>query len=143
MPTSVGMSFIPSPMVGYPLLIILIVTVHYLFIAAAVFGGLAVLRRPWLALIHIPIFVWAGLVVFTTWGCPLTALEKSLRVHAGLASYRGGFLNQYVDPGLGALGMSGLVPYLGYLVLGLNIGLYAVLIAHYRFKSTGTDGAVD
>ena len=113
---------------GYRLLIILVVALHYLFIAAAVLGGLAVLRRPRLAWIHIPIFLWAGLVAIMPWSCPLTGLENALRVRAGWMPYSGGFLSRYLHPALDAMGLHGMVPYLGLFVLALNGGLYALLI---------------
>lgn len=128
---------------AYPPLIILVVTLHYLFIAAAIFGGVAVLRRPWLAFIHIPIFVWAVLIAFTPLGCPLTILEKSLRIRAGWVVYSGGFLSRYVDPGLATLGLGALVRYFGYLVLGLNVVLYGMLIARHMSKPVRTNGAID
>jgi hypothetical protein len=118
--------------VGYRLLIILVIGLHYLFIAAAVFGGAAVLLRPRLAWFHVPIFLWAGLVAILSWTCPLTLLENALRVRAGWQTYSGGFLGRYLNPGLDALGLHRLVPYLGYFVLGLNVGLYAALIVQMR-----------
>jgi hypothetical protein len=114
--------------VGYRLLIILVVALHYLFIAAAVLGGAAVLRRPRLAWIHLPIVLWAGLVAIMPWTCPLTMLENALRIRAGLMPYPGGFLSRYVHPGLDALGLHRMVPYLGLFVLGVNAGLYTLLV---------------
>jgi hypothetical protein len=129
--------------VGYPPLIFLVVALHYLFIAAAIFGGIAVLRWPRLAAVHLAIVIWAVLVVAVPFTCPLTSLENSLRRRAGWHTYSAGFLQRYVDPGLADIGLGRVVPYLGYVVLGLNLALYALLIVRYLTRRARTSGAID
>jgi len=69
---------------------------HFLFVAFAVAGGLLIHYRPALALLHIPVVLWSAIVNLVSWTCPLTPLEKSLRVEAGQSGYAGGFVEHYV-----------------------------------------------
>ena len=117
----------------YRLLIAGVVSLHLAFVAAAVLGGLAVLRWPRLAWIHVPVFLWAGIILLTAYNCPLTVGEKALRTSAGLAVYPGGFLEYYVHPVMRAVGLGPTIPYLGYIILALNATIYAYLI--WRWKS--------
>ena len=72
---------------------------HLLFVAFATLGGLAVLRWPRIAWLHLPAAAWGATVEFTCWICPLTPLEVELRRQAGQAGYEGGCIEHY----LGAL----------------------------------------
>jgi hypothetical protein len=74
----------------------LVVLVHLAFVAFVVLGGLLVLRRPWVAWIHLPAALWGALIEFGGWICPLTPLEVALRQSAGEAGYSGGFIEHYV-----------------------------------------------
>jgi hypothetical protein len=76
----------------------LVLLLHFAFVLFAVFGGLLVLRRRWVAWLHVPAFVWAVLINLIGWVCPLTPLEKSLRVAAGGEAYEGGFVRHYIAP---------------------------------------------
>ena len=60
----------------YQLLADALVVVHFLFIVFVVIGGIFVLRRPWLALVHLPSAVWGAAVELCGWVCPLTPLEN-------------------------------------------------------------------
>ena len=72
--------------------------VHLLFIVFALFGGLFLFRYRWVAWLHIPAFVWAALISFAGWICPLTPWEVSLRKAAGQEGYTSGFIEQYITP---------------------------------------------
>ena len=110
-----------------------VVIVHAAFVVFVVFGGLLVLRRPRLAWLHVPAAIWGVLIEFAGWICPLTPLEHALRAHGGEAGYGGGFIEHYL---LGALYPTGLTRevqfVLGFVVLALNLAVYAVLIARAR-----------
>jgi hypothetical protein len=120
---------------GYSVLVVLVVVFHCLFIVAAVFGGLAVAKFPGLAWIHIPIFLWAGFIVLSPWGCPLTTLEDFFRARAHMNVYSGGFLNHYLNPSLRANGLGPAIPYVGYAVLGLNAVIYLLIYLRRRSRS--------
>jgi hypothetical protein len=71
---------------------------HAAFVAFAVLGGLLVMRWPRLALAHVPAVLWAAIVEYTGWICPLTPLENALRQAGGGAGYTGAFLDHYLVP---------------------------------------------
>ncbi|WP_434677570.1 DUF2784 domain-containing protein [Pseudomonas sp. R1-18] len=105
-----------------------VVLFHLMFILFVLFGGLLVLRRPWLAIVHLPAMAWGAVVEFFHLYCPLTPLENSLRVRAGQEGYEGGFIEHYVTA---LIYPSGLTPqiqlWLGAMVLGINAAVYGVL----------------
>jgi hypothetical protein len=74
----------------------LVLILHLLFICVVMLGGLAVLRRPRLALIHVPAAVWGFLVEAMGWYWPLTDLENALLRRAGEEGYGQGFLEHYL-----------------------------------------------
>ncbi len=111
----------------YRILIVAVVAIHFSFIVSAMLGGLAVARWHWLAKIHIPVFLWAGFILVLPWSCPLTVLENILRARAGIPTYGAGFVEHYIHPAIHAIGASAAIPYLGYIVLALNIGIYLMI----------------
>lgn len=104
-----------------------VLALHAAFVAWAVLGALAVLRRPRAAWAHLPALAWALWIEATAGTCPLTPLESALRERAGQAGIGASFLDHY----LGALIYpAGLTPALqGALALALalfNLGLYGL-----------------
>ncbi|EFW83443.1 hypothetical protein ALP26_03813 [Pseudomonas savastanoi pv. glycinea] len=75
-----------------------VVAFHLLFIVFVLFGGLLVVSRPWLALLHVPAAAWGAAVEFLHLYCPLTPLENTLRRTAGEQGYDGGFVEHYLIP---------------------------------------------
>ena len=76
----------------------LLVVVHLLFIAFAVFGGAFALRWPKAAWGHLPALTWAVWIERTGGICPLTPLENRLRAAGGEAGYVGSFIDHYLMP---------------------------------------------
>ncbi len=76
----------------------LVVVLHLAFILFALLGGLAAVRRRRLAWLHLPALGWAVAVEAAGWICPLTPLERHLRLAAGDAAYAGGFVEHYLVP---------------------------------------------
>jgi Protein of Unknown function (DUF2784) len=74
----------------------LVLLAHFLFVAFAVAGGLLVYYWPMWAFAHVPVVLWSSTVNLASWTCPLTPLEKDLRVSAGQSGYEGGFVEHYV-----------------------------------------------
>ena len=74
----------------------LVVLAHLAFVAFAVLGGLAALKWPRVAWIHLPAVAWAALIEYAGWLCPLTPLENALRRAGGQAGYAGGFVERYL-----------------------------------------------
>lgn len=120
---------------GYFVLVVLVIALHCLFIAMVVFGGVAVAKFPRLAWIHVPIFLWGGIIILSPWACPLTNLENFFRSHAHLPVYSEGFLAHYFYPSLRTFGLGPVVPCLGYGVLGLNAIIYLSIFLRRRNRS--------
>jgi hypothetical protein len=114
--------------VTYGVLADLVVVVHLLFVVFAVLGGFLVLKWRRVAWFHLPAALWAALIEFAGWYCPLTPLENRLRQLAGGTGYEGGFIEHYLIPLLYPPGLSrGLQIVLGGLVLTVNIAVYGWL----------------
>jgi hypothetical protein len=98
---------------------------HLAFVLFIVLGGLVVWRWPRVAWAHLPAAVWGALVELTSVICPLTPLEKWLRVRGGAAGYEGGFIAHYIVPVLYPAGLTRDVQIcLGLFVLLLNGAVY-------------------
>ena len=99
---------------------------HFAFIVFVVAGGVAVLRWPWVALLHVPSFLWGTALEFAGWICPLTPLELHLRAPGG---YEVRFLEHYllrlIYPGSLTRGLQIAI---GAFVLALNALIYARLL---------------
>jgi len=111
----------------------LLVVAHLLFIVFAFAGGFAVLRWHWLALVHLPVALWATVVELMGWICPLTPLENELRVAAGEAGYSGGFIAHYIVSIVYPAGLTRELQWLlAALVVLINVAIYAVLLVRLR-----------
>ncbi|GGO86232.1 hypothetical protein GCM10011348_36610 [Marinobacterium nitratireducens] len=103
-----------------------VLILHLLFIVFVLAGGLLLLWRRALGLLHLPAVVWAVLLELNGWICPLTPLENRLLRAAGEAGYEGGFVERYL---LALIYPQGLTPeiqhWLGILVLAVNLAVYA------------------
>lgn len=81
---------------AYALLADLTVLVHLGFVAFVAVGGFLTWRHPGALKAHVPAIMWALGIVTVGWSCPLTVLEKQLRLWAGAGGYPGAFLDRYV-----------------------------------------------
>jgi cytochrome c biogenesis protein CcdA len=109
-----------------------VVAFHLLFIVFVLFGGLLVLRRPWLAMLHVPAIIWGTAVEFLHLYCPLTPLENALRSKAGEQGYDGGFVEHYLIPLIYPAGLTpGVQLWLGGIVVLVNVAVYGRLLVHY------------
>jgi hypothetical protein len=116
---------------AYQALSDLVLIVHLAFVIFVVLGGFLVLKRRWLAWVHVPAFLWGALVEFVGWVCPLTPLENWLRQQGGGLAYRTDFIAHYILPVLYPVSLTrGLQIFLGLLVLGVNLVLYGWLLWH-------------
>ncbi len=113
----------------YRFLADLVLVAHFAFVVFAVVGALLVLRWRWVVWLHLPAVVWAALISFAGWICPLTPLENSLRELGGSAGYESGFVEHYILPVLYPGGLTREVQIvLGLLVLAVNMGIYGWLL---------------
>ena len=82
----------------------LTVVTHFVFILFVLFGGFLVRYRSRLVWLHVPTLLWALGIEAVGWRCPLTVLEKWLRIRGGMGGYLGGFVRHWIisplfDPG--------------------------------------------
>lgn len=112
---------------------------HFAFVAFVLMGGLAGLWWWRLLVWHAPVFVYAVTIEAIRFPCPLTLLEKDLRLLADLPNYAGGFIGHYIEPYVAALGMPPLVyDHMGYWTVGLNAVIYAgVIVRAWRRRGGG------
>ena len=106
-----------------------VLVLHFAFIAFALLGGLLVVRRPWLAWLHVPAAAWAAGIAFFGGICPLTPLENRLRVAGGEAEYEGGFIQHYLGELIYPDWLTREIQVaLGVIVLAINVIAYARLL---------------
>ncbi len=111
----------------------LVLFAHFLFAAFAVFGGLLSLRDTAWAWVHVPVVLWSAIVNLMGWTCPLTPMEKALRVRAGQSGYSGGFIQYYIGRAVYPRGMPRqLALVAGISILAWNAMVYAMVLALSR-----------
>ena len=112
----------------YRILSDLIVIVHLAFVLFAVFGGFLLLKWKRLAWLHLPAVLWAALIEWAGWVCPLTPLENRLRALGGGTPYHTDFVEHYLLPILYPARLTrNLQIFLGLLVVLINLGVYGWL----------------
>lgn len=120
----------------YLLLAELTVLLHFLFVIFVAVGGLLLLIWPKLIYLHLPAVMWGIYIQFSGGYCPLTPLEKTFRQLAGMQTYEGGFINQYLMPIIYPRGLTYEMQILiGIGLILLNIVIYTILIYRQRRKS--------
>ena len=106
----------------------LVLLLHFVVVALAVFGGFGVLIDPKWAWVHVPIVAWSSVVNLAGWTCPLTPLENRLRVAADGVGYEGGFIQHYLGPIVYPMGMPRRLELIaGVAVAAWNAVLYACI----------------
>lgn len=116
-----------------------VVLLHFGFVIFVVAGGLLVFRWRWVAWLHLPAVIWAVLLEFRGWLCPLTPLELKLRAAAGQTGYSGGFVEHYILPVLYPAELDSSLQFaLGSFVVIINIVLYVWLL--WRLKNRDMTG---
>jgi hypothetical protein len=81
----------------YLLLADAVLLLHLAFVLFAMLGGLLVLRYRSVLWLHLTVLIWAVIVQWADWICPLTPLENALRLLGGEAGYAGGFIEHLVS----------------------------------------------
>jgi hypothetical protein len=119
----------------YRFLADLLILVHLVFILFALLGGLTLLWRRWMVWIHLPCAVWACLIEFIGWVCPLTPLENMFRLISGEAGYQGGFIEHYLLPLIYPGGVTATIQFmLGLIALVVNVAVYSFVISRLMKK---------
>ncbi len=119
----------------YRILAEIVLVAHFCFVIFTVFGGLLVLRRGWIAFLHLPAVFWGIVIEFFWLACPLTTLENWLRISGGEAGYETGFIDYFVT----AVLYTPLSPLmrvaLGFLLVAFNLLVYFYVLRRYFLKS--------
>ncbi|MCO6413054.1 MAG: DUF2784 domain-containing protein [Thiogranum sp.] len=119
----------------------LVLVLHLLFILFAVLGGLLVLKWRWVAWLHFPAALWAAMIEFAGWYCPLTPLENSLRAAGGQQGYSGGFIEHYLVPLIYPAGLTRELQIgLGMAVVLINLAVYGILLRRIGTARRGAGG---
>jgi uncharacterized protein DUF2784 len=120
---------------GYRIAADAVIALHALFIVFVMLGALLVVWRPRFSCLHLPAVVWAALLEFNGWICPLTPLEVALRQRAGDAGYEGGFIDHYIVAAIYPAGLTRDIQILlGALVVTLNVIAYGVLWRRWALR---------
>lgn len=120
----------------YHILADLTIVLHLLFIIFVVIGGFLALRRPWLAMLHLPAALWGAFIEFSGTLCPLTPLEDHFSRLAGDKGYTGGFIEHYLIPIIYPAGLTPNIQIvLGLFVVAVNLIAYTMLLRRSFGKS--------
>jgi len=115
----------------YRLLADLVVVVHFAFVLFVILGGFLVARRRRLMPFHLAAAIWAALIEFSGWICPLTPLENRLRAKSGSDGYQSDFVAHYILPILYPEGLTRETQIaLGTFVIVTNLAIYAWVLRH-------------
>ena len=110
----------------YGILLDVVVVIHAAFVLFAVLGALIVYRKRRMIWLHIPAVVWAAMIEFAGWICPLTPLEDRLRGNTVMGY---GYLERYIMPILYPESLTRPIQFvLGAGVLAINVILYWIII---------------
>ena len=110
-----------------------IVVFHFAFVIFVLLGGVLALAWPRVVWIHVPAVVWAVLIEFTGWICPLTPLENLLRRQEARPEYQGDFIARYILPVLYPGGLTRNCQFiLGCIALTSNVAIYAPIVLRRR-----------
>ncbi len=119
----------------YRILAELTMLVHFAFLLFVVFGAFLVMWRRWIALLHVPAFVWGALISLMGWICPLTPLENHFLRLGGAEGYDTGFIEHYIAGILYPAGLTRMHQIvMGVGVLVLNGALYAWMLLNSRSR---------
>ena len=113
----------------------IVMLAHFAFVVFAALGGLAVLVRPRLAWLHVPVLLYGVAIELVGWVCPLTPLEWQLRDRAGEAGIEGGFMEHYLEPILYPANWEELHVWLGLLLLAFNVAVYSGIWVRHHSQS--------
>jgi len=119
----------------YRILADIVVIFHLSFVIFSVIGGVLALKWRKIIWIHIPVVIWAVVIEFAGFICPLTPLENNLRFRGGESGYESDFIEHYIFPVLYPEGLTHTMQVIiGIFVLTVNIVVYSIIIHKIRKK---------
>jgi hypothetical protein len=121
----------------YRVLADLVLIIHIVFFLFALMGAWGVVQWPRLKRFHVPITLWSMAVLFTGGLDPLNPLEHGLRLKAGIAAQKIGWVEQYLTPLFFPTPLNRRFQIIaGMIILAVNAAIYAWI--HWRSKKVGT-----
>ena len=128
---------------AYRILADAVVAIHFAFVLFVAAGVFLVLKWPRLSWIHLPSVLWAAVIEFSGWICPLTPLEIFFREKGGAAGYTGGFIDHYIVPIIYPAHLTRSMQIaLGIAVVTVNTAVYLWIIYRRRRRlSSSCEGA--
>ena len=113
-----------------------IVVLHLFFILFVLFGGLLLFWSSRILWFHVPAVLWAAMIEFSGWICPLTPLENFLREQGGSGTYSTGFIEHYILPLLYPDFLTRkLQIFFGLAVIAINLTVYGLFFYRRKRKS--------
>ena len=110
-----------------------VLLLHLAFILLAVLRGALALRWRWAPLVHLLAAAWGLFVEITGRICPLTYLENTLRIKAGLSGYAESFIEHYLLAIIYPAGLTREIQFaLAGVVIAVNIAIYGWLLVRKR-----------
>ncbi|MFC1488520.1 DUF2784 domain-containing protein [Thermodesulfobacteriota bacterium] len=107
----------------------IVVLLHFIYVIFAVTGGILLIWWRKMIWLHLPAAIWAALISFTGWICPLTYLENWLRLQGGKTGCSGGFVIKYIEPVLYPAGLTYFHQMvIGIIVVVLNMAIYGYIL---------------
>lgn len=116
----------------YGLLADVVMVTHFAFIVFLPVGALLTWRWPRLVWVYLPTAVYGLMIIMVGFPCPLTPLERSLRVRAGERAFTGGFVDHYIEGVIYPQQYAGLIR--GLVVVLMVVG-YAGLAVRLRRRA--------
>lgn len=117
----------------YDFLSDIVVIIHFIFVIFAVAGGVLCIWWRKIVWFHLPAALWAAVISFAGWICPLTYVENWFRLKAGGAGYPEGFIAKYIEP---ILYPADLTQY-HQIISGVTVIVFNLIIYGYIFKPIG------
>ena len=123
----------------------MVVLLHFTFVVFALLGGILAVRWRKIVWLHLPAALWAAVISFGGWVCPLTYLENWLRRKGGGLDYANGFVVHYIEPMLYPPGLTyNQQIFMGIVVVALNLVIYVWVLRssvagylHRKQRKTG------
>jgi Protein of Unknown function (DUF2784) len=119
--------------VGYRVLVTVILTAHFAFLAYVVLGGFLAWRWPRAIWPHLAAAAWGFAVVAVPLTCPLTTAENWARRRSGSAALTKGFIDRYIE---GVLYPERFTRLLQILVAVVVLGSWVGAVLRWRRRRT-------
>ena len=115
-----------------------VLLLHLAFILFAVLGAAMTVWWRWIPVVHLPAATWGFFVELTGRSCPLTYLENSLRLKAGLSGYAESFIEHYLLSIIYPAGLTREIQFaLAGAVIVVNAAIYGWLFVRKRASRGG------